>query len=130
MSKNTSEVEILTIMQVADYLKVTERRIDRLAATKKIPTFKVRFTWRFSCSAIDTWIKQQTIVHLEPLSQHSDLIATLNNFGYLAGPLPNNSDAENATRFKLAVDEFQCDHDLQIGSDPAFQTKRLEILSC
>lgn len=41
MIKNTSESGILTIEEVADYLKVTERTICRLAAAKKIPGFKV-----------------------------------------------------------------------------------------
>ncbi|MCQ8183705.1 helix-turn-helix domain-containing protein [Methylomonas sp. SURF-1] len=61
MSKSTTEGEILTIKQVAEYLLVTERTIYRLAAAKKIPAFKVGGTWRFSRSAIDAWIKQQTI---------------------------------------------------------------------
>jgi excisionase family DNA binding protein len=58
MSISPSEGEILTIKQVAEYLKVTERTIYRLAAAKKIPAFKVGGTWRFSRSAIDTWIQQ------------------------------------------------------------------------
>jgi excisionase family DNA binding protein len=41
MPTSTSDGEILTIKQVADYLKVTERTIYRLAAAKKIPAFKV-----------------------------------------------------------------------------------------
>ena len=41
MPKNTSESGILTIKEVAEYLKVTERTIYRLAAGKKIPAFKV-----------------------------------------------------------------------------------------
>lgn len=61
MSTNTSEGEILTIKQVADYLKVTERTIYRLAAAKKIPAFKVGGTWRFSRADIDSWIKQQSM---------------------------------------------------------------------
>jgi DNA binding domain, excisionase family len=61
MSKSTTEGEILTIKQVAEYLQVTERTIYRLAAAKKIPAFKVGGTWRFSRSAIDAWIKKQTI---------------------------------------------------------------------
>ena len=61
MSKSTTEGEILTIKQVAEYLQVTERTIYRLAAAKKIPAFKVGGTWRFSRLAIDTWIKQQTL---------------------------------------------------------------------
>jgi len=47
MPKNTSESGILTIKEVAEYLKVTERTIYRLAAAKKIPGFKVGGMWRF-----------------------------------------------------------------------------------
>lgn len=56
----TREGEILTIKQVAEYLKVTERTIYGLAAARKIPAFKVGSTWRFSLGAIDSWIKQQS----------------------------------------------------------------------
>lgn len=60
MSKSTSDGEILTIKQVAEYLKVTERTIYRLAAAKQIPAFKVGGSWRFSRADIDSWIKQQS----------------------------------------------------------------------
>ena len=61
MSTSASEGEILTIKQVADFLKVTERTIYRLAAAKKIPAFKVGGTWRFSRADIDSWIRQQAM---------------------------------------------------------------------
>ena len=61
MSTSASEGEILTIKQVADFLKVTERTIYRLAAAKKIPAFKVGGTWRFSRVDIDSWIRQQAM---------------------------------------------------------------------
>lgn len=54
------ESDILTIIEVAEYLKVAERTIYRLAAAKKIPAFKVGGTWRFSRAEIDQWIKRQT----------------------------------------------------------------------
>lgn len=60
MSTNSDENAILTIKQVADYLKVTERTIYRLAAAKKIPAFKVGGTWRFSRNELDLWIKRRT----------------------------------------------------------------------
>ncbi len=59
MPTDSSESEILTIKEVADFLKVTERTIYRLAAAKKIPAFKVGGTWRFSRADIDRWIRQQ-----------------------------------------------------------------------
>lgn len=52
--------DILTITEVAEYLKVAERTLYRLAAAKKIPAFKVGGTWRFSRADIDSWIKQQS----------------------------------------------------------------------
>jgi excisionase family DNA binding protein len=60
MPTKTNEGEILTIKQVAGYLKVTERTIYRLAAAKNIPAFKVGGSWRFSRAEIDRWIKEQS----------------------------------------------------------------------
>lgn len=56
---------IMTITEVADYLKVTERTIYRLAGAKKIPSFKVGGSWRFSKVDIDEWIKKQSIEGLD-----------------------------------------------------------------
>jgi excisionase family DNA binding protein len=52
--------DILTILEVAKYLKVAERTVYRLAAAKKIPAFKVGGAWRFSRAEIDLWIKKQS----------------------------------------------------------------------
>ena len=54
------DAEILTIKEVSEYLKVTERTIYRLAAAKKIPGFKVGGAWRFSKAEIDQWIRRQS----------------------------------------------------------------------
>ncbi len=62
MAANTGDSGILTIREVADYLKVTERTIYRLAAAKKIPAFKVGGSWRFSRPDIDLWIREQSLV--------------------------------------------------------------------
>ena len=60
MSTNTIEGGILTIKEIAEYLKVTERTIYRLAAAKQMPAFKIGGSWRFSRQDIDGWIKQQS----------------------------------------------------------------------
>ena len=60
MTQNTSSGAVLTLPEVAAYLKVTERTIYRLAGAKKIPAFKVGGVWRFSRGDIDRWIKQQS----------------------------------------------------------------------
>ena len=59
MSKGKSD--ILTILEVASYLKVAERTVYRLAAAKRIPAFKVGGAWRFSRSDIEQWIKRQSL---------------------------------------------------------------------
>jgi excisionase family DNA binding protein len=52
--------EILTIDEVAAYLKTGKRTVYRLAAAHKIPAFKLGGTWRFSRNDIESWIKQQS----------------------------------------------------------------------
>jgi excisionase family DNA binding protein len=65
MPTRSPETDILMIKDVAEYLKVTERTIYRLAAAKKIPAFKVGGSWRFSRADIEAWIKQQSTVGIE-----------------------------------------------------------------
>ena len=65
MDINSDSSGILTIREVSDYLKVTERTIYRLAAGKQIPAFKVGGSWRFSRSEIDQWIKSQSSMPME-----------------------------------------------------------------
>lgn len=60
MPSSAADNAIMTIGEVADYLKVTERTIYRLAGAKQIPAFKVGGSWRFSKADIDSWIKRQS----------------------------------------------------------------------
>jgi excisionase family DNA binding protein len=60
MPSSPAENAIMTIVEVADYLKVTERTIYRLAGAKQIPAFKVGGSWRFSKADIDKWISEQS----------------------------------------------------------------------
>ena len=54
------QTDIMTIREVADYLKLTEKTAYRLTAEGKIPGFKVGGSWRFKRSEIEKWIKEQT----------------------------------------------------------------------
>jgi excisionase family DNA binding protein len=60
MPSGSTDNAIMTIGEVADYLKVTERTIYRLAGAKQIPAFKVGGSWRFSKADIEAWIKKQS----------------------------------------------------------------------
>ena len=53
------ETDILTIPEVADYLRITEKTAYRLASERKLPAFKVGGSWRFRKSEIDAWIEAQ-----------------------------------------------------------------------
>lgn len=48
--------EILTIDEVATYLKAGKRTVYRLAASGKLPAFKLGGTWRFRRNDLDQWI--------------------------------------------------------------------------
>jgi excisionase family DNA binding protein len=48
--------EILTIDEVATYLKAGKRTVYRLASRGKIPAFKLGGTWRFRRAELDQWI--------------------------------------------------------------------------
>lgn len=51
--------EILTVREVAEFLKVTERTIYRLATVGQIPSFKVGGSWRFQRSDLIRWMNEQ-----------------------------------------------------------------------
>jgi len=51
--------EILTLKEVAEYLKLAEKTTYRLAAEGKLPGFKVGGSWRFKHRDIVQWIEEQ-----------------------------------------------------------------------
>jgi len=50
---------VLTVRELADYLRVHPSTIYRLLKQKRIPAFKVGSYWRFNRDAIDSWRLQQ-----------------------------------------------------------------------
>lgn len=51
--------EILTLKEIAQYLKLAEKTAYKLAAESKLPGFKVGGSWRFKQSDIESWITEQ-----------------------------------------------------------------------
>lgn len=51
---------VLTVHEVAAYLRVNQRTVYRLAINHKLPAFKVGTTWRFRRTDIDCWIALQS----------------------------------------------------------------------
>ena len=50
--------EILTLDEVAAYLKAGKRTVYRLAQKGEVPAFKLGGTWRFRRSELDRWIAE------------------------------------------------------------------------
>jgi excisionase family DNA binding protein len=54
-SSEGAEPSILTIENVAEYLRVHPSTIYRMLKKKQLPAFKVGRDWRFKREAIDRW---------------------------------------------------------------------------
>jgi Putative peptidoglycan binding domain/LysM domain len=68
------------------------------------------------------------IGNLDPVEEISGQIARLNNLGYFAGVIGEKDD----DAFLSAVEEFQCDHGLQVDGDcgPATQSRLKQVHGC
>ena len=53
--------ELMTVEEVAQYLRVTRKTIYRLLKQGKIPATKVNKQWRFKRASIDDWLQQKSV---------------------------------------------------------------------
>lgn len=51
--------QMLTLKEVAAYLKLAEKTAYKLAAEGKLPGFKVGGSWRFKREDVEVWIEKQ-----------------------------------------------------------------------
>ncbi len=51
--------DILTLQDVADYLKIVPKTVTRMIARNEIPCMKVAGQWRFKRSVIDMWLNSK-----------------------------------------------------------------------
>ncbi|ENM5758983.1 helix-turn-helix domain-containing protein [Vibrio mimicus] len=51
--------QILTLKEVAAYLKLAEKTAYRLASEGKLPGFKVGGSWRFKREDLEAWIEKK-----------------------------------------------------------------------
>jgi two-component system probable response regulator PhcQ len=56
---------LLTLEEVADYLKVNKFTVYRLLTQKKIPAFKVGNQWRFKQEIIDAWLMSKSNIRMK-----------------------------------------------------------------
>jgi excisionase family DNA binding protein len=57
-SEKNVERDIMTVQEVAEYLRLNEMTIYRLARKGEIPALKVGRTWRFKKELINEWFRQ------------------------------------------------------------------------
>ena len=56
---------LMTLQEVADYLRVTRSTIHRLLKRNQIPAFRIGRHWRFNTEEIETWCSSR-VVSKEP----------------------------------------------------------------
>jgi excisionase family DNA binding protein len=58
---------IMTVHELAVYLRLSEAKVYRLAKTGCFPAFRVGKSWRFKKTMIDDWIRHETeLMPLKP----------------------------------------------------------------
>jgi excisionase family DNA binding protein len=57
MSYATTIPDVLTLEEVADYLRLSKETIERQAIQGQIPGRRIEDTWRFLKAAIDDWLR-------------------------------------------------------------------------
>lgn len=58
--------KLITIEEVANYLRIGKITLYRMAQQGKIPASKIAHQWRFKREEIDEWIKQNRNVKENP----------------------------------------------------------------
>jgi excisionase family DNA binding protein len=53
--------ELMTVREVAEYLRVTQKTVYRLLQRSSIPALKVSHSWRFDKAVIDEWLRKSAI---------------------------------------------------------------------
>ncbi len=53
---------MLTVTELAEYLKISRSMIYRLLKRGELPGFKIGNDWRFNAEEIDRWLEERKIV--------------------------------------------------------------------
>jgi excisionase family DNA binding protein len=55
-----SDVAIMTVHDVAEYLRLSEAKVYKMANEGRVPALRMGKTWRFKRELIDEWIRKET----------------------------------------------------------------------
>ena len=62
--------DVLTIEELAAYLRVPKSTLYKLAREGKVPSQKIGRHWRFRREAIDRWLEETRAIDLGPGADH------------------------------------------------------------
>ena len=60
ISIKNDELTILTVHEVAEYLRMSEAKVYRLVKEGRLPVVRIGKTWRFRKDLLDNWLSQCT----------------------------------------------------------------------
>ncbi len=63
MSAVNEQPTIMTVREVAQYLRMHEMTIYRMAREGDIPAYKVGNRWRFNRSRLEEWLSEHEVGH-------------------------------------------------------------------
>jgi excisionase family DNA binding protein len=49
--------QVMTVQELANYLRLSQAKVYRMAKERSLPAFRVGRSWRFRKDLIDTWIE-------------------------------------------------------------------------
>ena len=58
IEKKNVELTILTVHEVAEYLRMSEAKVYRLVNEGALPVVRIGKTWRFRKDLLDNWLSQ------------------------------------------------------------------------
>jgi excisionase family DNA binding protein len=90
----------MTLEEVAQYLRVTEKTIYRLLDKRGIPATRVGHQWRFDRAIIETWLRQsstETVAHILVIDDDETICSlfkdTLEDAGYKVTAVTDSYEA-------------------------------------
>jgi len=60
IQKKKDDLTILTVHEVAEYLRMSEAKVYRLVKEHHLPAVRIGKTWRFRKDLLDDWLSQCT----------------------------------------------------------------------
>ncbi len=60
MQMKENYLTILTVRDVAEYLRMSETKVYRLVKHQQLPVFRIGKSWRFRKDLLDEWLSQRT----------------------------------------------------------------------